>query len=72
MIGSGILNQSDAKLKPITTWSPAFSRALDSLLVFYFEYSLALMVFSFLTVSSVKVSLNLRALFLFYVFTLKS
>ena len=25
------LNQSDAKLKPITTWSPAFSRALGIL-----------------------------------------
>ena len=28
------LDQSGAKLKPITTWSPAFSRALGSLLVF--------------------------------------
>ena len=28
------LNLSDAKLKPITTWSPAFSRALDSLFGF--------------------------------------
>ena len=28
------LNQSDSKLKPIATWSPAFSRALGSLLVF--------------------------------------
>ena len=28
------LNQSDAKLKTIATWSPAFSRALSSLLVF--------------------------------------
>ena len=28
------LNQSDAKLKPITTWSPAFSRALGDLAVF--------------------------------------
>ena len=27
-------NQSDAKLKPITTWSPAFSRALVILVVF--------------------------------------
>ena len=25
------VNQSDAKLTPITTWSPAFSRALGSL-----------------------------------------
>ena len=29
-----LLNQSDSKLKPIATWSPAFSRALGSLLVF--------------------------------------
>ena len=29
-----MLNQSDAKLKSITTWSPAFSRALGSLVVF--------------------------------------
>ena len=35
-------NQSDAKLKPITTWSPAFSRALATLVVFYFEFSLPL------------------------------
>ena len=28
------LNQSDAKLKPITTWSPAFFRALGDLAVF--------------------------------------
>ena len=28
------LNQSDAKLKPLTTWSPSFSRALCSLIVF--------------------------------------
>ena len=27
-------NQSDAKLKPITTWSPTFSRALVTLVVF--------------------------------------
>ena len=36
------LNQSDAKLKPIPTWSPAFSRALGGLLVFYFEFLLVL------------------------------
>ena len=28
------LNQSDAKLKPIMTWSPAFSRAITSLVVY--------------------------------------
>lgn len=27
------LNQSDAKLQPFTIWSPAFSRALSSLVV---------------------------------------
>ena len=31
------LIQSGAKLKPITTWSPAFSRALDSLVVYTFS-----------------------------------
>ena len=36
------LNQSDAKLKPTTTWSPAFSRALGRVVVFYSEFSLAL------------------------------
>ena len=36
------LNQSDAKLKLIMTWSSAFSRALGSLFVFTFEFSLAL------------------------------
>ena len=30
------------KLKPFTTWSPAFSRAWGCLLVFYFLFSLAL------------------------------
>ena len=35
------LNQSDAKLKTIATWSGAFSRASSSLLVFIFEFSLA-------------------------------
>lgn len=34
-------DQSDAKVKPITTWSPAFSR------LFHFEFSLVLVVFSF-------------------------
>ena len=35
-------NQLHAKLKPAATWSPAFSRALGSLVVFYFEFWLAL------------------------------
>ena len=36
------LNQSDAKLKPMTTWSSAFSRLSGS-----FEFLLAAKVFSF-------------------------
>lgn len=35
------LNQSDAKPKPVTPWSLAFSRALRSLLLFYYTFSLA-------------------------------
>ena len=31
------LNQSDAKLAPITTWSPVFSRVLGGLLGFLHE-----------------------------------
>ena len=34
----GPVNQSDAKLKPITSWSPAFSRALGSLLAFTLSF----------------------------------
>lgn len=30
------LNQSESKLKPITSWKPAFSRVLDSLVVVFF------------------------------------
>ena len=40
------LNQSDAKLKPITTWSFAFSRALGSLLGFTSSSLWFLKVFS--------------------------
>ena len=43
------LNQSDAKLKPITTWSPAFSRALGSL-VFALSSHWLLKVFSCLSI----------------------
>ena len=43
------LIQSGAKLKPITTWSPAFSRALDSLVVYTFS-SHWLLVFSFVLI----------------------
>ena len=41
------LNQSNAKLKTITTWSPAFSRALGSLLVFTLSSHWLLVTFSF-------------------------
>ena len=44
------LNQSDAKPKQITTWSPAFSRALDSLVVFTPSSHWLLMFFSFLLI----------------------
>ena len=40
------LDQLDAKLKPITPWSPAFSRALGSLLVFTLSFHWILMAFS--------------------------
>ena len=32
-------NQSDSKLKPITTWSPTFSRVSGCLVVFYLDLS---------------------------------
>ena len=35
------LNHSDARLKTIAKWSPAFSRASTIRLFFYFEFSLA-------------------------------
>ena len=41
------LNQSDAKVKTITTWSPAFSRALGSFLVFTLSSHWLLVTFSF-------------------------
>ena len=41
------LNQSNAKPKTITTWSPAFSRALGSLLVFTLSSHWLLVTFSF-------------------------
>ena len=40
-------NQSDAKLKPITTWSPAFSRALVTLVVFNLNSRCLFKVFFF-------------------------
>ena len=44
------LYQSGAKLKSITTWSPAFSRALGSLAVFTFSSHWLLKVSSFLLI----------------------
>ena len=44
------LNQSDAKLKPITTWSPPFSRALDSLVFLTSGSHWLFQVFSFLLI----------------------
>ena len=44
------LIQSGAKLKPITTWSPAFSRTLDSLVVYTFSSHWLLEVFSFVLI----------------------
>ena len=40
-------NQSDAKLKPITTWSPAFSRALEILVVLLWGLTGSLSYFPF-------------------------
>ena len=40
-------NQSDAKVKPTTTWSPAFSRALGSLIVSNLSSHWLLKLFSF-------------------------
>ena len=45
-----MLNQSDARLKPITTWSPAFSRALCSLVGFIWSSHWLIHVFSFLLI----------------------
>ena len=42
-------NKSDAKLKPITTWWPAFARTLSSLVVFTSSSRLPLKVFCDLT-----------------------
>ena len=45
-----MLNQSDAKLKSITTWSPAFSRALGGLVVFTLSSHWLSKVFYFLLI----------------------
>ena len=47
------LNQSDLKLKPITTWSPAFSRALGSLVGFILSSHWLLRALSFLLLAFV-------------------
>ena len=63
------LNQSDATLKPITTWSSAFSRALACLVVFALSSHWFLKVFSFLYIglcdnsSFCFTTLNWKALF---------
>ena len=44
------LNQSDTQPKPITAWSPAFSRALGSLPAFALSPDWLLSVFSFLLI----------------------
>ena len=44
------LNQSDATLKPFTTWPPAFSRSLGSVVGFNFSCHWLLKVFSILLV----------------------
>ena len=44
------LNQSDAKPKPVMTWSTAFSRALDSLIVYISNSHWLLKVFPFLLI----------------------
>ena len=44
------LNQSDAKLKPIATWSPAFSRAWGRLPVFTLSSHRLLLIFIFVLI----------------------
>ena len=44
------LNQSETKLKPITTWSPAFSRALGSSIVFVLSSHWLFKAFHFLLI----------------------
>ena len=46
------LNQSDAKLKPIITWSPAFSRPIDSLVFLTLSSHWLLNIFSVSTTFS--------------------
>ena len=52
------LNQSDAKLKPITTWSSVFSRALGSVVGFTLSFHWLLKIFSFLLLRLVLVVRN--------------
>ena len=44
------LNKSDAKLKPIVTWSLAFSRASGRLHVFTFSSDWPLVIFTFVLI----------------------
>ena len=44
------LDQLDVNLKPIMTWSPAFSRALGSLVIFTLSSHWLLKLFSFLII----------------------
>ena len=46
------LNQSDAKLKPITTWSLAFSRASGTLPVFTLSSHWLMMMLTFVLIGS--------------------
>ena len=54
-LSSHTLNQSDAKLKPITTWSPAFSRALGYLLIFPWSSTWLYKVFPFLLIGHLRI-----------------
>ena len=64
------LNQSDANLAPIMTWSSAFSRALGFLLFFTLRFEWLFRVFSFLLIGCCNhfsfdlMTLNRKALWL--------
>ena len=65
MIGPGnshhSLDQLDAKVKPITSGSPAFSRALGNLVVFILSFNWLLKVFSFLLIGHRDYSIEKRS-----------
>ena len=58
------LNRSDAKLQPITTWSPAFSRALGRLVVFWYygtrSKSTPLMLYTFVIRTTIAACIKLQ------------